>query len=114
MNRHAQALGRLEFLGTRSQPVSIFGSDDGFPEIMGGELADGRWFTKPEVKSGASVVVVNEKYARQLFGRTNALGRTIRVGGRPAEIIGVYIPPANIFTPPSQTWSPPVSKAWMS
>jgi putative ABC transport system permease protein len=98
----AQALGRLEYAGTRSQPVSIFGADDGFTDIMGGELADGRWFTKPEVKSGASVVVVNEKYAHQLFGRINPLGETIRVGGRPAQVIGVYIPPANIFTPPSQ------------
>jgi putative ABC transport system permease protein len=48
------------------------------------------------------VVVVHEKYARQLFGRINPLGQTVRVGGRPAEIIGVYIPPANIFTPPGQ------------
>jgi putative ABC transport system permease protein len=97
-----QAFGRLEFGPTRSQPVLIYGADDGFTEIMGGELADGRWFTQSEVRSGASVVVVHEKYARQLFGRRNPLGQTVRVGGRPAEIIGIYIPPANIFTPPGQ------------
>jgi putative ABC transport system permease protein len=97
-----QAFGRLEFAGARTQGVLIYGADDGFTEIMGGELADGRWFTNSEVISGASVVVVHEKYARQLFGRINPLGQTVRVGGRPAEIIGVYIPPNNIFTPPGQ------------
>jgi putative ABC transport system permease protein len=98
----AQAQGRLEYAGTRSQAVIIFGADDGFTEIMGGELADGRWFTESEVRSGAAVVVINEKYARQLFGRIQPLGETVRVGGRPAVVIGVYIPPSNIFTPPSQ------------
>ena len=97
-----QAFGRLEYGAVRSQPVLVYGADDGFTEIMGGELADGRWFTQSEVRSGTPVVVVHEKYARQLFGRTNPLGQTVRVGGRPAEIIGIYIPPANIFTPPGQ------------
>jgi putative ABC transport system permease protein len=97
-----QAIGRLEYQGARTQPVSIFGADDRFTEIMGGELAAGRWFTKSEVRSGAAVVVVQEKAAQRLFGRVSPVGKTLRAGGRPAEVIGVYIPPGNIFTPPSQ------------
>ena len=37
--------------------------------------------------------------ARQLFGRENPIGKTISVGGRPAEVIGLYLPPENIFAP---------------
>jgi putative ABC transport system permease protein len=96
----AQTLARLEYGGVRSQPTTLNGADDGFAEIMGGELVDGRWFTRTEMKSGASVVVVDENHARRLFGRVNPLGRTISVGGRPSEVIGLYAPAKNIFTPP--------------
>jgi putative ABC transport system permease protein len=96
----AQTLGRLEVGGMRSQPTTLNGADDGFTEIMGGELVIGRWFTRTEMKSGANVVVVDESHARRLFGRVNPIGRTISVGGRPCEVIGLYAPAKNIFTPP--------------
>ncbi|HEX6314275.1 MAG TPA: ABC transporter permease [Gemmatimonadaceae bacterium] len=96
----AQTLGRLEYEGIRSQPTTLNGADEGFTEIMGGELVVGRWFTRNELKSGANVVVLDESHARRLFGRVSPLGRTLSVGGRPAEVIGLYAPAKNIFTPP--------------
>ena len=96
----AQTLGRLEYGGVRSQPTTLNGADDGFTEIMGGDLVVGRWFTRSEMKSGANVVVIDESHARRLFGRVNPLGRMISVGGRPCEVIGLYAPAKNIFTPP--------------
>jgi putative ABC transport system permease protein len=96
----AQILGRLEYGALRSQPTTINGADDGFTEIMGGELVQGRWFTRSELRTGANVVVVDESHARRLLGRRSPIGQTIRVGGRPAEIIGLYAPASNIFTPP--------------
>ena len=96
----AQTLGRLEYAGVRSQPTTLNGADDGFAEIMGGELVVGRWFTRGELKSGANVVVLDESHARRLFGRVNPIGRTLSVGGRPCEVIGLYAPAKNIFTPP--------------
>jgi putative ABC transport system permease protein len=96
----AQTLARLEYGGVRSQPTTLNGADDGFSEIMGGELVLGRWFTRNEMKTGANVVVVDEAHARRLFGRVNPIGRTLSVGGRPCEVIGLYAPAKNIFTPP--------------
>lgn len=95
-----QTLARLEYAGERSQPTTVNGADDRFTEIMGGELVAGRWFTRSELRSGASVVVLEESHARRLFGQQNPLGRSIRVGGRPAEVIGLYRAAENIFTPP--------------
>lgn len=95
-----QVLARLEYRGLRSQPTTVTGADDHFTDIMGGDLVDGRWFSRAELRSGASVVVVDETHARKLLGPRNPLGQTIRVGGRPAEIIGLYAPAANIFSPP--------------
>lgn len=95
-----QTLARLEYQGIRSQPTTLNGADEGFTEIMGGELVVGRWFTRSELKGGANVVVVDESHARRLFGRVSPIGRIISVGGRPCEVIGLYAPASNIFTPP--------------
>ena len=96
----AQVTGRLEYKGQRTQPMQIFGADDRFTEIQGGDLASGRWFTRAELAAGAPVAVVQEDAARRLFGRESPVGKTIRLGGRPVEVIGLYIPPENIFAPP--------------
>jgi len=95
----AQTLTRIAYRGERSQPAAIFGADDGFTEIQGGELLDGRWFTRNELLSGAAVVVLDETIARQLFGRERPLGKTVQIGGRPAEVIGLYLQSENIFAP---------------
>lgn len=94
-----QTIARLSYLGERTQPTAVFGADGGFIEVQGGELTDGRWFTRNEVLSGASVIVVQEAMARRLFGRANPIGKTMEVGGRPVEVIGLYAPPENIFAP---------------
>ena len=97
-----QVLARVEANGSRSQPMAVFGADDGFVVIQGGELITGRWFTRSEMVSGASVVVLQERAAARIFGREQALGRRVRIGGRPAEVIGVWEEPGNIFAPPGQ------------
>jgi putative ABC transport system permease protein len=94
-----QTLQRLSVGGERTQPTAIFGADAGYPLVQGGELTDGRWFTRNEIMSGAAVVVLDESKARQLFGRANPIGKTVRVGSRPMEVIGLYQPPENIFAP---------------
>ena len=96
----AQIFARLEYRGQRSQPTQLIGADDRFTEIQGGELALGRWFTRAELSSGSPVAVLNENSARRLFGRENAIGKAIRLGGRPVEVIGLWLPPENIFAPP--------------
>jgi len=98
----AQANGRLSYGAERTQFVLIMGADDRYQEIQGGELLDGRWFTQAELTSGANVVVLDENAARKLFGRELALDKVIRIGGRPARVIGLYAQPGNIFSPPGQ------------
>ncbi|MFI5311993.1 MAG: ABC transporter permease, partial [Gemmatimonadales bacterium] len=94
---------RLEYAGTRTQPLSAFGADDRFAEIQGGDLVDGRWFTHTELRSGAPVAVIHRDQAEYLFGRATALGKLIRVGGRPVTVIGLYQDPGNIFAPHGQS-----------
>jgi putative ABC transport system permease protein len=95
-----QAFGRVEYRGARTGQATFVGADDGFSEIQGGELLTGRWFTRSELRSGAPVAVLDRKFARRVFGETNPIDQTVRLGGRPARVIGVYEPPSNIFAPP--------------
>ncbi len=96
----AQAIARVEYEGTRTQNVAVFGSDEGFTTIQGGELSAGRWFTRAEVTGGEAVVVLRDAIADKVFGRLDPLGKLVRVGGRPVRVIGIYVQPGNIFSPP--------------
>jgi putative ABC transport system permease protein len=97
-----QAVGRLAYQGFRTQQLIIMGADDRYQEIQGGELLEGRWFTKAELASGANVVVVDENAAHKILGRESPIDKLIEVGGRPSRVIGVYAAPGNIFSPPGQ------------
>ena len=95
-----QAFARIEYEGTRTQNVAIFGADEGFTIIQGGELSAGRWFTRAEVTGGDAVVVLRDAIADRVLGRLDPIGKLVRVGGRPARVIGIYVQPGNIFSPP--------------
>jgi putative ABC transport system permease protein len=96
-----QLFQRMEYQGSRTQVLTVFGSDDHYMDIQGGTLLRGRFFTRGE-QAGADVIVIESSVAEHLFGRIDPLGRYVRVGGKPLLIIGVYEKPGNIFEPPGQ------------
>ena len=95
-----QLFHRFEYAGVRTQNVSLFGADDRFMEILGGGLSRGRVFTPAELRTGAPVIIVEQRTVDRLFGPLDPHGRLIRVGGRPFKVIGVYQRPTNIFELP--------------
>jgi putative ABC transport system permease protein len=97
-----QAVGRLEYKGVRTGNLAIVGADDRYTEIQGGDLQEGRWFTQAELSAGSPVVVLQEDAAKRVFGRESATDKTVNFGGRPMRVIGLYVPPGNIFSPPGQ------------
>ena len=96
-----QLFQRMDYQGTRTQTLTVFGADDHFMDIQGGTLLRGRFFTRGEL-AGAEVIVIEADVADRLFGRIDPLGRYVRVGGKPLLIVGVYEKPGNIFEPPGQ------------
>ena len=96
----AQVFGRVEYKGARTQMLAVFGADDRYTELQGGELLEGRWFTAGEMRAGAAVAVLEDDAARHVFGRERPLGKTVRIAGRPMQVIGLYQRPGNIFEPP--------------
>jgi putative ABC transport system permease protein len=98
----SQIQARINYNGVRTRDVIVYGADDRYQETFGGELVAGRWFTKSELRSGAPVVVLQERHARQVFGRLSPLEKLVQIGGRPVQVIGLYQEPENIFAPPGQ------------
>ena len=98
----SQVQARISYAGVRTRDVLVYGADDRYQETFGGELVAGRWFTKEELRSGAPVVVLQERHARQVFGRVSPLEKLVQIGGRPVQVIGLYQEPENIFAPPGQ------------
>jgi putative ABC transport system permease protein len=97
-----QLFQRMEYKGARTQIMTEFGADDHYMDIQGGQLLSGRFFTPAEQRSGAPVIVIEEKPADKLFGRVDPIGKYVRVAGKTLRVIGVYQNPQNIFQPPSQ------------
>lgn len=59
-------------------------------KTMGGRILYGREFTDVEIRSGAAVAVVNERFARQIGSPADALDHLVALGkGTPRKIIGV-------------------------
>ncbi len=97
-----QYIARVEYAGVRTQPQVIVGADANFTEIQGGSLTEGRWFTHSEETSGKSVAVLDVDVAQKLFGSIDPIGKWVHIGSKPAQVVGLYQPAANIFNPPGQ------------
>jgi putative ABC transport system permease protein len=87
----------VEWENKRLSSVNIQGRDEDWPLVSGGDVSPGRSFTRLEAVSNARVVVVNAKLAEQLFGDRDPIGRSIRIGGLPYDVIGVHNPPTGLF-----------------
>jgi putative ABC transport system permease protein len=95
-----QVFQRFEYRGYRTQHLSVFGADDRFMEILGGDITHGRTFTPTELRTGPPIVIIEERTVDQLFGARDPLGKLVRVGGFPLRVVGVYRRPTNIFEVP--------------
>src|SRR5574341_426919 len=87
----------IVFESKRLGAVSIQGRDADWPQVAGGDVYPGRSFSHVEDAANSRVVVVNMKVKEQLFGERDPLGRRIKIGGLPYDVIGVYDPPTGLF-----------------
>lgn len=76
--------------GTYSmEGVLTTGTTHQYINAAGVTLQDGRFFTAEESSGGRPVCVIGATVAENLFPREDALGKTVRVGGFPYQVIGV-------------------------
>ena len=79
--------------GSRSCNPDVSGVSEAYMPIGNVKLAHGRWFDAEDVATSNKVCVVGQTVVRDLFGNDeNPVGRTIRCGDQPMQIIGVLKP----------------------
>lgn len=69
--------------------IGIYAVLPGFDRIQNVEMASGRYLTSSELETGSGNVVIGNEVYEALFGTREAVGETIRMGGRSFAIAGV-------------------------
>ncbi len=69
--------------------VHIQGSTPEIASVDDVELVEGRWYNDLDNLVGRNVVVIGDAVNESLFPNERAVGKTIRVGGKRFEVIGV-------------------------
>jgi len=69
--------------------TEVFGASANFPETRQMKMAQGKFFTKAEVKRGAKVAVLGYQVWEDLFGDSEPVGKKISLEGDKYRIIGV-------------------------
>jgi len=76
--------------GKKSQQTTVYGVEPGFELVQNLSLADGAFFTRTELDSRASVVVLGPMLADQILGKHEGItGMVIRINNYSFRVIGV-------------------------
>lgn len=75
--------------GNQVAQSTVIGVNEHYPEIVGLRLARGGWFDHYAVTRRTQNVVLDPNASRTLFGTSDPIGRSVMLGGMPAQVIGV-------------------------
>ena len=103
VTRRDESSATVEYGDRRLESVEVSGLSAQWVEVNGGDVHPGRTFTRLEDLANDAVAVINTKLEEQLFRGRDPIGQTIHVAGASFKVIGVYVPPPNLFsgaTPP--------------
>jgi putative ABC transport system permease protein len=98
VTRRDETSATVEFGDRRLESVNIAGLSAQWVEVNGGDVYPGRTFTRLEDLANSSVAVISRKLEDQLFRGRDPIGQVVHVAGVPFSVIGVYTPPASLFS----------------
>lgn len=81
---------KVAFGGNIMEDAFVTGTTASYNNAAGNTELDGRFFSPEESAGGRPVCVIGATVAENLFSNGDPIGQTIRVGGFPYTILGVY------------------------
>ena len=87
----------VRYKNRSSRRIWVIGTTEQFQFTGGVNLSQGRFLLDTEVSGGRPVCVIGSGVASNLFLMESPLGKTIRVGEYPFEVIGVVAPQGNFL-----------------
>jgi len=79
----------LKYGEERTGAVQVFGASEHFAYMYSYEVADGRFFNRPELMARDRVCILGHGPAKDLFPSLDPVGRTLNIRGRPYTVLGV-------------------------
>lgn len=79
----------ISYKSKDSSGVRVLGTTDEFMPVRGFAIGDGRFISPVEADAGRAVCVLGANVASRLFANESPVGKTIKLGYRPVEVIGV-------------------------
>jgi len=87
----------MSYREERTQFVQTFGSSEHFATMYSYDVAEGRFFTGPEVDSRERVCVLGFGPRKDLFPVLDPIGRTLNIRGRPYRVVGTMAERKSVF-----------------
>ncbi|WP_137111958.1 ABC transporter permease [Rhodobacter sp. SY28-1] len=75
--------------GSENLSASVTGATSGYLDVNGWTILRGRGFNSAEDRSGASVCIIGMTIQQTLFGTSDPIGQSLRVGKVSCEVIGL-------------------------
>jgi putative ABC transport system permease protein len=76
----------FDYKGVHVDHINNFFTDENYLGVTGAKMVAGRWYTKMDRASKAKIIVINKMLKEKLFGKTDAVGKTLQ---NKNKIIGV-------------------------
>ena len=80
-----------------TENVLVTGTTSDYVQASGNTELEGRFFSAEESGGGRPVCVLGASIAENLFVHEDPIGKTIRIGGRPYTVLGVYDKQGGMF-----------------
>ncbi|HYX05396.1 MAG TPA: ABC transporter permease [Bacteroidales bacterium] len=91
ISTNATGIATIKYDGEKTNPnITVLGTDENYLITAGYEIAKGRNYSRSEIETNRSVVVIGKDVADDLFkGGISPLGKIITVGSGKYKVIGV-------------------------
>ena len=84
--------GQQVVFGNQNWATQINGTEPQYFEVRNWPFTSGTSFSEDDVTQSATVAVLGDTVRKYLFGSTNPIGETIRIGTLPFKVVGVLAP----------------------
>jgi putative ABC transport system permease protein len=81
--------GAFEYNGENITQVNQFSVDENYLNTLNAKMKNGRWYSHQDMVSKENITVINETLKIRVFGKVDAIGKTIDYHGGKCKIIGV-------------------------
>jgi putative ABC transport system permease protein len=88
---------RVTFGNNATEDAFVSGTTQDYLLTSGSALADGRFFTAEESAGGRPVCAIGATIGENLFPTEDPIGKTIRVGGFPYTVVGIFEKQGGLF-----------------